>query len=215
MQDIQKVGSARELVEFVETQTARRGWGRGLRTAVSDWYLSQPVEKLAVEVAPDIARHRHIIRRAHPKPRTLAHNAFFQWIATGELGHLATPAIRAGELRMIAAVQHLLAADALPEAVRLIEEFEIPVELIPPRWKESARVWEALLGPMPLAALLANLRPMADAGVFREPMLAAVVVSRLSNNARLAEVDRSLVREAIGSLRGLDGLDVLFERAVA
>jgi 60 kDa SS-A/Ro ribonucleoprotein len=206
MPDTRNIHSARELVEYVETQTSSRGWGRGLRTAISEWYMNQPVAKLAEEVAPDLARHRYIIRRAHPKPRTLAHNAFFQWVANGELGHLATPEIRAAELRTIEAVERLQITGDVHEAVRLIEEFQIGVELVPACWKESARVWEALIGRMSLGSLIANLRTIADAGVFREPMLAAVIVSRLSNRARLAEIDREQVEAGLEALRGVDGL---------
>jgi 60 kDa SS-A/Ro ribonucleoprotein len=211
MQNTRNLSSARELVEYVETQTARRGWGRGLRTAVSEWYLNQPVAKLAEEVAPDLARHRHIIRRAHPKPRTLAQNALFQWVANGELGHIATPEIRSRELRMIDAVERLAATNDLHEAVRLIEEYGIPVGLVPARWKEPVRVWEALLHRMHLSQLLENLRPMADAGVFREPMLAAVVMSRLSSPARLAEREREQIRSALASHRGVEELSRILE----
>ena len=210
-QDIRHIRSAKELVKYVEAQTARRGWGRALRTAISEWYMNQPVDRLAEEVAPDLAAHRYIIRRAHPKPRTLAHNAFFQWVAAGELGHLATPEIRAEELRTIDALERLRLTTDLHDAVRLIEEFEIPAELVPANWKESVRVWEALIGRISLASLLANLRAMADAGVFREPMLAAVVVSRLSNRTRLAEIERDQIQSAIESLRNVDGLTQVLE----
>ena len=93
--DTRNIRNARELIEFVRLQTASRGWGRGLRNAVSEWYMRQPLSKLAVEVLPDLPLHRQIVRKAHPKPRTLAQNAFFQWVTTGELGHLATPELRA------------------------------------------------------------------------------------------------------------------------
>lgn len=199
MTDTKHIRSAKELVEFVEAQTSQRGWGRGLRTAISEWYMNQPVAKLAEEVAPDLERHRYIIRRAHPKPRTLAHNAFFQWVTTGELGHSATPEIRAAQLLAIDAMERLEEARDLNEAVRLVEEFRLAPELVPAKWKESARVWEALLGHMSTAALVSNLRPMADAGVFREPMVAAVVVSRLS---RLADGERAQI-EALRCVEAL------------
>ena len=54
MKETRNIQTARELVEFVQTQTASRGWGRGLRTAVSEWYMRQPLTRLAVEVLPDL-----------------------------------------------------------------------------------------------------------------------------------------------------------------
>src|SRR5450755_3758824 len=122
MTDTRNIKNARELVEFVRIQTASRGWGRGLRNAVSEWYMRQPLGRLAVEVLPDLPIHRQIVRRAHPKPRNLAQNAFFQWVTTGELGHLATPELRASHLSVVDAVERLHRTADLPEAVRLIEE---------------------------------------------------------------------------------------------
>ena len=64
MQDTRNIKTARELIDFVRIQTASRGWGRGLRTTVSEWYMRQPIAKLAVEVLPDLPLHRQIVRRA-------------------------------------------------------------------------------------------------------------------------------------------------------
>jgi hypothetical protein len=151
MKDTRNIQSARELVEFVRTQTASRGWGRSLRTAVSEWYMRQPLAKLALEVLPDLAAHRHIVRRAHPKPRTLAHNAFFQWVTTGELGHLATPEIRAAQFGVVDEVERLQKTPDLHEAVRLIEEYRLAPELVlmqlpqsGPNSAKSASDWRPL-----------------------------------------------------------------------
>src|SRR5580698_4659416 len=156
MKEAHNIRNARELIEFVRTQTASRGWGRALRTAVSEWYMRQPLGKLAVEVLPDLDIHRHIVRRAHPKPRTLAQNAFFQWVTTGELGHLATPELRADHFNVIEAVERLHGTTSLHEAVRLIEEFTLAPELVPSIWKQSPRIWEALLPHASIASLVAH-----------------------------------------------------------
>jgi len=203
MKDTRNIRTARELIEFVRTQTASRGWGRGLRTAVSEWYMRQPLSKLAVEVLPDLATHRHIVRRAHPKPRTLAHNAFFQWVTTGELGHLATPELRADHLSIVDAVERLHATSDLHEAVRLIEEYRLAAELIPPMWKRSLRIWEALLPHAAVESLAANLRFIGESGVFDDPELAAMLIARLSNRTKLAVLGVGALESALSEFRAI------------
>ena len=201
MKDTRNIQTARELVEFVQTQTASRGWGRGLRTAVSEWYMRQPLTRLAVEVLPDLPAHRHIVRRAHPKPRTLAQNAFFQWVTTGELGHLATPELRAGHLAIVDAVERLHATPDLHEAVRLIEEYRLAPELVPLHWKGSARVWEALMEHAAVESLVAHLRQMGQAGVFEDAALTMMVVARLANRSRVLALGKGAIESALTDYR--------------
>ena len=191
------IQNARQLIEFVRTQTASRGWGRSLRNAVSEWYLRQPLAQLAVEVLPDLPVHRQIVRRAHPKPRTLAQNAFFQWVTTGELGHLATPELRAGHLSVIHAVERLHATPDLHDAVQLIEEYRLVPELVPPHWKQSARVWEALLAYAPVESLVAHLPFIGLSGVYDEPELTAMLVARLSNRSKLVALGKDALESAL------------------
>ncbi|HEY3744063.1 MAG TPA: hypothetical protein VGL53_29665 [Bryobacteraceae bacterium] len=201
IKDTRNIRSARELVEFVRTQTESRGWGRGLRTAVSEWYMRQPIARLAVEVLPDLAAHRHIVRRAHPKPRTLAQNAFFQWVTTGELGHLATAELRAGQFGIVEAVERLHATPDLHEAVRLIEELTLAPELVPPVWKRSPRVWEALLPHAAVESLVAHLRVIGESGVYEDPALSAMLIARLSNRAKLAALGAGALESALAEYR--------------
>jgi 60 kDa SS-A/Ro ribonucleoprotein len=203
MKDTRNIRNARELIEFVRTQTASRGWGRGLRTAVSEWYMRQPLSRLAVEVLPDLATHRHIVRRAHPKPRTLAQNAFFQWVTTGELGHLATPELRAGHFNVVEAVERLHSTPDLHEVVRLIEEYRLAPELVPPSWKRSPRIWEALLPHAAVESLVAHLRVIGEAGAFCDPELAAMLIARLSNRAKLAALGSGALESALAEYRSV------------
>jgi 60 kDa SS-A/Ro ribonucleoprotein len=203
MKDIRNIRSAHELIEFVRTQTASRGWGRGLRTAVSEWYMRQPLSRLAVEVLPDLATHRHIVRRAHPKPRTLAQNAFFQWVTTGELGHLATPEIRAGHFTVVQAVERLHVTSDLHEAVRLIEEYKLAAELVPSVWKQSPRVWEALLPHAAVESLVAHLRSIGESGVFDAPELTAMLIARLSNRPKLVALGTGALESALAEYRAI------------
>ncbi len=170
-------GHLLQFVRFAETQ---RGWGRGLRSAVADWYLRQPIAELARYFA--VASHREPLRNAHPKPASAAQNALFQWAVEGRLGHLATPALLSGELRLIHALEHARAAASEGDMVRFIEDYRLPHSLVPARWK-TPRVWEALLHSLPYRAMVKHLGEL----IAPQSAATALLVARLIDRRRIAE----------------------------
>ncbi len=170
-----------------------RGWGRGLRSAVADWYISKPVGELATQILKHRQRkgwsHRDLLRLSHPKPPTPAHNALFQWAVEGQLGHLAPANIARSELRQIYAFEQLKKTSDETEMVRFIEDYRLTHETIPAQCRKSAAVWEALLGSMPYMAMVRNLGHMTEAGLIAPQNAAtALIVARL--------IDRSRIRRA-------------------
>jgi 60 kDa SS-A/Ro ribonucleoprotein len=168
-----------------------RGWGRGLRTAVADWYLSKPASELAHQMLScerySEWSHRDLLRLSHPKAATPAHNALFQWAVEGELGHLATPEILSGDLRQIRAFELAKKSASEDEMVQLIEENRLTHEMIPSEWHSSARIWEALLPSMPYLELLRHLGKLTAVGLVQPQSPAtALVVARLIDRKRIA-----------------------------
>jgi 60 kDa SS-A/Ro ribonucleoprotein len=168
-----------------------RGWGRGLRSAVAEWYLRKPASELAYQMLKYQHRngwsHRDLLRLSHPKADTPAHNALFQWAVDGALGHLATPELRSAELRQIHAFEAAKKAASEQEIARLAEEQRLTHEMIPSEWKNSARVWEALLESMPYMALVRHLGKLTAVGLLQPfSPAAALVVARLIDRKRIA-----------------------------
>ena len=169
-----------------------RGWGRGLRSAVADWYLNKPAAELAYQMLKYQQRngwsHRDLLRLSHPKAATPAHNALFQWAVDGEAGHLATSEVLDGALRQIQAFELAKKAAGESEIVHLIEDYRLTHEMVPSEWKNSARVWEALLDSMPYMALVRNLGKLTAVGLLRpQSPAAALVVARLTDRNRVAK----------------------------
>jgi len=85
--------TASHLCTFAALVENLRGWGRGLRSAVAEWYLAKPAAELAYQMLKYQQRsgwsHRDLLRLSHPVAATAAHNALFQWAVDGEAGHLA------------------------------------------------------------------------------------------------------------------------------
>jgi 60 kDa SS-A/Ro ribonucleoprotein len=65
----------------------RRGWGRGLRRAVGNWYNGLPVEQLAFQAVKYQQRdgwsHRDALRLAHPQATSERHDQVFHWLTRG------------------------------------------------------------------------------------------------------------------------------------
>ena len=167
-----------------------RGWGRGLRSAVADWYTSKPAGELATQILKHRHRrgwsHRDLLRLSHPKPPTPAHNAIFQWAVEGELGHLTPANIASGDMRQIYAFEQLKNTTDETEMVRLIEDYRLSHEMIPAQARKSAAVWEALLGSVPYMAMVRNLGLMTAAGLISGQSAAtALVVARLMDRGRI------------------------------
>ncbi len=167
-----------------------RGWGRSLRTAVADWYLNKPASELAYQMLKYQHRtgwsHRDLLRLSHPKAPTPAHNALFQWAVDGELGHLATPELLAGDLRQLRASEEARKSSSEDEIVALIEDHRLTHEMIPSEWKNSARVWEALLPAMPYMALVRQLGKLTAVGLLQPQSPAtALAVARLVDRKRI------------------------------
>jgi 60 kDa SS-A/Ro ribonucleoprotein len=180
-----------QLCTFAAFAENLRGWGRGLRSAVAEWYLNQPASELAYRMLQSMEHngwsHRDLLRLSHPKAATLAHHALFQWAVDGELGHLATPEILSSDLRQVRAYELAKRSASEDELVQLIEENRLTQQMIPSQWLESALVWEALLPSLPYDALVRLLGKLTEVGLLLPQSPAtALVVARLIDRKRIA-----------------------------
>ncbi|MDQ5824388.1 MAG: TROVE domain-containing protein [Chloroflexota bacterium] len=176
------------LFHFVEFVDGMRGWGRGLRQAVAQWY-SMPPGRLAYQAIKYQNRdgwgHRDVLRLAHPRPHTEQHNAIYNWIVKGWewVGEEPHPD---EALRQLWAFERAKRAGSAQEIVRLITEYSLPREAVPTQWLNEVAVWEALLQRMPMEAMLRNLATMTRVGLIA-PMSEATrhVVQQLGDEERL------------------------------
>jgi 60 kDa SS-A/Ro ribonucleoprotein len=176
------------LMHFAESVEAFGGWGRGTRTAVGNWYNGKSPSKLAYQLVKYQSRdgwsNRDLLRLAHPKAASPAHDALYKWAVKGEL---ALPA--PDGLAVVEAFEAIKKAKDVAEVVRLVRTFDLPREAVPTEWLSDARVWEALLERMPVTAMIRNLATMTRAG-----LLAPLGDATAQVTARLA--DRELLKAA-------------------
>jgi 60 kDa SS-A/Ro ribonucleoprotein len=152
------------LFQFVEAVNGLRGWGRGLRRAVANWYLSKDADKLAYQVTKYAQRngwsHRDVLRLAHPVPANAGHKDVFQYVTQREKW-LASK--RAGTRILVMAEEAKTAS--ISRLVKMIREEGLVREHIPTERLNEPAIWAALLEDMPITAMVRNLNKMTEIGL--------------------------------------------------
>ncbi|MBX9603300.1 MAG: TROVE domain-containing protein [Bryobacteraceae bacterium] len=194
--------TGRQLCRFAEYVDAMRGWGRGLRSAIAHWYLAKPVPELTRlmlrQKQGERWTHRDLLRLAHPKPASESQRALFGWAVEGRLTTTSE------DLSQLYAFELARQSTEESEIVRLVEDYRLTHEMIPARWTDSPRVWEALLDTLPYTAMLRRLRKMTGIGLLQPFSPAtALVVSRLIDRRRIerARVHPAALLAALAAYR--------------
>jgi 60 kDa SS-A/Ro ribonucleoprotein len=155
------------------------GSGKITRKAISDWFNEKKPEKLAYQVAKYKSRENwsaaDLLRTVRPVPASAEHEAIFAWIlgdpTPDKDGKTAERAPRFGE--RVEPPDFLQACDEAQKAdekrvVKLIEEYNLPREVIPTEMLNSKAIWQALLQKMPMTALIRNLGKMSSIGILAD-----------------------------------------------
>jgi 60 kDa SS-A/Ro ribonucleoprotein len=159
-----------------------RGWGRGLRRAVGDWYLSKPVDAVAYQAVKYRQRegwsHRDLLRLAHPAAEEPDRKQLFDWICgrTNEGTGLAE------------GFRQAQSATTAHEWVAILDRYpSLSWEMLPDTALGDADVWSKLIdNGVPQTALMRQLPRLTRLGLLA-PMSDAleVVVRQLTDTDRL------------------------------
>lgn len=202
--------TATHLFQFVTfAKLCGRGWGRGMRRAVAEWYDTKDVDKLAYQMIKYRSRdghtHKQIIRLAHPRGDGSGYTAYdykkgdktvhrtsgnkrknqsprtalYRW-ALGKPYNLE----KAPEL--VLAHTKAMITNHPKTLVKLVATHRLPWEALPTECTKDPVIWATMLPFMGLTALLRNLGGMTSYGVFK-PLSAEtkLACSRLTNHEEL------------------------------
>jgi len=191
----------RMLFTFLNFVEQHRGWGRGLRKAVANWYLSKDVEQMAFQMLKyrqgqfprksgqdRVWNARNILRVSHPvvDGDDHARRALIDW-AKGKPDMIAVASH--DSLALVAAFEEAWNGDV--SAARKIELCGMLThEMIPDAWKRDRNVWEALLANMLPEAMLRNLAVMTRVGLLEPRSAAAKLAAERLTNAELVRSKR-------------------------
>ncbi|WP_280481984.1 TROVE domain-containing protein [Nocardia cyriacigeorgica] len=138
-----------------------RGWGRGLRRAVGNWYLDKTVDDLAHQLVKYRQRdgwsHRDLLRLAHPETTEDDRRRLFDWVC-GRGASL-------DGLHLVEGFQRAQTADrkTIPGLVR---EYRLSWEMLPDAALADPAVWEALIdNGIPQTALIRQLPRLTNLGL--------------------------------------------------
>ena len=159
-----------------------RGWGRGLRRAVADWYLDKPVDDVAYQAVKYQQRegwsHRDLLRLAHPSTDDAARKQLFDWICGR--GDGGSP--------LVDAYLRAQVATTVPEWVAALTECpSLSWEMLPDAAIAEPAVWATLIDlGLPQTALIRQLPRLTRLGLLA-PMSSTLstVVSQLADPHRL------------------------------
>jgi 60 kDa SS-A/Ro ribonucleoprotein len=157
------------LFHFVDYLDSMGGWGRAKRTAVGAWYTEKDPKDLAFQIVKygqrDGWSHADILRKAHPKIGPGALNDLLKyavdgWPGVGELPHSDEA------LAIVWAAERVKVCEEA-EAIRLIQQYRLPMEVVPTE-KRTKAVYECLLPHAPITWLIRNLGTLSKIGVIAE-----------------------------------------------
>lgn len=193
------------LMHFAQYVEAFGGWGRGMRKAVAAWFNDKPAMELAHQLIKYQARdgwsNRDLLRLAHPRAASPAHDRLFAWVTkgSGPTTRVAVPTAAVDAVLdaaphvsiepsdvLLANVTTLRGAASLAAAVQIVRDAKLPREAVPTQWLTDPAMWDALLPTMPMTALLRNVATMTRVGLLRSGSDATkLVTAQLRDRARL------------------------------
>ncbi len=201
------------LLHFAEFVEGFRGWGRGLRRAVADWYLKMESERLSLQLVKYRQRdgwsHRDLLRLAHPKTEDANKRALLAWTVQPENAERLAEA--AEKFRLIDGMVRLQKAADVNEAAEIIRTFSLPREVVPTELLNEQDVWNALLVDMPMTAMIRNLAKMTTVGLLATGSDAADYIAGTIRNpeairrARVHPLTLLMAQKTYAGGRGLKG----------
>lgn len=173
------------LLHFTAMLKSLGGWNRSNLRLLKRWFADD-VNRVAFQVLKYQSRdnwsQRDVLRVAHPKPLTEAHNQVMAWVtkklAVSEPLSAELPEILATYVKMLVSDEPVLDRALAGLAAGL------PREALPTEVLQTPEVQRALLPSLPLHALLRNLGNLSGKGVLRDAD-AELVAQKLSDSSAL------------------------------
>lgn len=149
---------------FCQAVQDLRGWSRGLRNGVANFYTSKTADQVAYQAIKYRQRngwtHKDVLRLTHAKPVGTEMNQLFNWMVGKDLDKCTLN-------NLVSSFEEVqsLGTSNVNKSIDLIKEFNLPWEAIPTELLKEKKVWEALLEDMPVTAMLRNLGKMTNIGL--------------------------------------------------
>jgi 60 kDa SS-A/Ro ribonucleoprotein len=162
-----------------------RGWGRGLRRAVADWYLTKPVDDVGYQAVKYRQRegwsHRDLLRLAHPATDDAERKRLFDWICGRDTEATVGPTI-------VEAFQRAQTTTSVDGWIAALDNCPaLSWEMLPDAALTEPDVWAKLIdNGLPQTALMRQLPRLTRLGMLA-PMTSTLntVLAQLTDATRL------------------------------
>lgn len=144
-----------------------RGFGRGIKKSISNWFNQKKPENLAYQVLKYKNREnwtvRDVLRVSHPTPATPLHNEIFKYVTKGwdSVGNDPHPE---KALQIIWASEKAKTLTKGSDVAKLVADYGLTWEMIPTNFLNDLDVWESLLPNTKPEALMRNLGRLTSNG---------------------------------------------------
>ncbi|MBO0758745.1 MAG: TROVE domain-containing protein, partial [Bradyrhizobiaceae bacterium] len=218
------------LFQFVAAVIALgRGWGRGLKRAVANWYGGKSVEQLAYQMIKYRSRegydHKRLLETSHAPGESPDRASLYKWAKGKEHETDALPTLVKAHLSA-------MRTSDTDELVALVTAHRLPWEAVPTEMTKEPHLWKAMLPTMGMTALIRNLGAMTSYGALKPlDREVATVVARITHEVGLRKarihpfnvlvalavyksgkgVKGSLAWDPVGAI--VDALDVAFYKS--
>ena len=146
------------LFHFAKYVEQFRGWGRGLRNAIANWYIDMPTDKLAYQAVKyqqrDNWSHKDLLRLSHPFTKDADKDLIFNWITKGY--DLKNEGSYTGGLEIIKAFEQIKTVTDVKQAIKLVQDYRLPMEAVPTHLRTSD-LYAAMLPNLGMTAIIRNL----------------------------------------------------------
>jgi len=187
-----------------------RGWGRGLRKAIANWYLLKETDKLAYQSVKYQQRdgwsHKDLLRLSHPSTQDANKDLLFEWVTKGY--NSSKEDEYKDSLSIIWAFEKVKSVQTDVEAAKLVEEYKLPLEAVPSNLK-TPKVLETALPHLGLTAIIRNLGNYTKHGILSPQSDALkLVTSRITDKGQLqkARIHPLSVLQAMQTYKSGKGL---------
>lgn len=209
------------LYHFISYVSKMRGFGRSLKNAIANWFLSMDDNRLALQAIKYQGRDgwtaRDVLRLSHPKaPAKSIKQNILAWIADNP--ERPYKLSKTGPLGKLYAFEKVKTSSSEKEIAELVDNFSLPDEAIPSE-KKTNMVWETILynknekGHYTAGVewIIKNLGNFTHRGILTERSEAAkFIISRITNTdvlkyARLHPLRAYVAAKVYASGTGVKG----------
>mgnify|MGYP006279104725 CR=1 FL=1 len=212
LNDVCRTGT--HILMFVQFIKGLRGFGKSVRNAINNWYLSKDTKDMAFQLSKyqnrDGWSHRDVFCLTHP---AFGKNSSRNKIAKWSMG--LEDALKYGDnkdegLQFLWAVDNAKTCD-IDSLIELVKKYGLQREHIPTEYLNDAKVQEFMLPNLGATALVRNLGNMSKSGLLKPLSKASkFVVSKLDDDeflrkGRVHPLSLFLAQKTYTSGRGMRG----------